>query len=66
MYKNNAIIGIMPLYDDEKKSYWMLPEYMKALEEQNAVTMMLPLTDNKFKLDYFLDTCDGFLLTGGI
>ena len=25
------VIGIMPLYDDEKESYWMLPGYMKML-----------------------------------
>ena len=28
------VIGIMPLYDDEKESYWMLPGYMKMLEAQ--------------------------------
>jgi putative glutamine amidotransferase len=27
--------------------------------------MMLPLTAEKDELDYFLETCDGFLLTGG-
>ena len=59
------VIGIMPLYDDEKKSYWMLPDYMKMLEAENAVPLMLPLTSKASELDYFLETCGGFLLTGG-
>lgn len=59
------IIGIMPLYDDEKESYWMLPGYMKMLEAENAIPMMLPLTTEVSELDYFLEICDGFLMTGG-
>ncbi len=59
------VVGIMPLYDDERKSYWMLPGYMKMLEAENAVPMMLPLTAKSDELDYFLEICGGFLLTGG-
>ena len=59
------IIGLMPLYDDEKESYWMLPGYMKMLEAENAIPLMLPLTEEPGELDYFLETCGGFLLTGG-
>lgn len=59
------VIGVMPLYDDEKKSYWMLPGYMKMLEEENAIPLMLPLTSKTKELDYFLEICGGFLLTGG-
>ena len=60
-----VVIGIMPLWDDEKKSLWMLPEYMSSLEDFGAVTIMLPLTTNETILDYFISLCDGFLLTGG-
>ncbi len=59
------IIGIMPLYDDEKESYWMLPGYMKMLEAENAIPLMLPLTSEANELAYFLEICGGFLLTGG-
>ncbi len=59
------VIGVMPLYDDEKKSYWMLPEYLKMLEAENAIPLVLPLTTNRDELDYFLEICGGFLLTGG-
>ena len=59
------VIGVMPLYDDEKESYWMFPGYMKMLEAENAIPLMLPLTGRPEELDYFLEICGGFLLTGG-
>lgn len=59
------VIGVMPLYDDERESYWMLPGYMKMLEEEDAIPFMLPLTSETKELDYFLEICGGFLLTGG-
>lgn len=59
------VVGIMPLYDEEKESYWMLPGYMKMLEREAVVPLMLPLTEDKNILDYFLENCQGFVLTGG-
>lgn len=65
MYKGKPVIALMPLYDQGRDSYWILPGYMKSLEEQGAVTLMAPLCDREEELDFFLDTCDGFVLTGG-
>lgn len=31
------LIGLIPLYDDDKDSYWMLPGYMKVLEACGAL-----------------------------
>jgi len=59
------VIGIVPLYDDEKESYWMLPGYMRGLEECGAVPLMMPLTLDEQILEYFIRICDGFLLPGG-
>lgn len=59
------VIGVMPLYDDEKNSYWMLPGYLKMLEAENAIPLVLPLTACRSELDYFLEICGGFLMTGG-
>lgn len=59
------VIGCIPLYDDEKDSYWMVPGYMKMLEDAGAVPLMLPLTDDDGIIDYFMKICGGFLLTGG-
>lgn len=59
------LIGITPLYDSERKSYWMLPGYMTGLESAGAVPIMLPLTDNHDELEKLCGICDGFLFTGG-
>ncbi|EDS72173.1 gamma-glutamyl-gamma-aminobutyrate hydrolase family protein [Anaerofustis stercorihominis] len=59
------IIGIVPLYDEYKDSYWMLPGYMTCLEESGAVPIMLPLTINDKTIDELVDMCDGFLFSGG-
>lgn len=59
------VIGVMPLYDREKKCYWIQPDYLEMLEAENAIPMVLPLTSNHNELDYFLEICGGFLLTGG-
>ena len=58
-------IGVMPLYDDERNSLWMIPGYMKMLEAQGFAPIMLPLTDNENELEYYTELCGGFLLTGG-
>ena len=31
------IIGVTPLWDKEKNSYWMLPGYLEGLEEAGAI-----------------------------
>ena len=59
------VIGIIPLYDKEKDSYWMLPGYMKALERSLAIPVMLPMTADKEELLYFIRTFDGLLFPGG-
>lgn len=59
------VIGLIPLYDDEKDSYWMLPGYMQLLELCGALPIMLPLTNDKSALEQAFSLCDGLLLTGG-
>lgn len=62
---NKPLIGVVPLVDSERQSYWMLPGYMKALEEAGAIPVTLPLTDNNETLEQLASTIDGLLLTGG-
>lgn len=38
------LIGLIPLYDDDKDSYWMLPGYMKFSKPAEPFRVMLPLT----------------------
>lgn len=59
------LIGIVPLVDEVRESYWMLPGYMQGVEQAGGVPVMLPLTDDAAALRQLADTCDGFLLTGG-
>lgn len=59
------VIGLSPLWDNDRESYWMLPGYMKMLEECGALPLMLPLTENEAIPDQCLRICDGILLTGG-
>ena len=59
------VIGLIPLYDETKESYWMLPGYMKVLEACGALPIMLPLTEDEEELTQSMEMCDGLLLTGG-
>lgn len=59
------VIGLIPLWDDEKDSYWMLPGYMTGVAAAGGLPIMLPLTDDEASLQQVCAMCDGFLLTGG-
>lgn len=59
------IIGLMPLFDKQRDSLWMVPGYYELIEENGGIPLILPLTSNRKTLDYFIDYCDGFLFTGG-
>ena len=59
------IIGLIPLYDDERESYWMLPGYMKAIEKAGGLPIMLPLTEDEEELSEAYSLCTGILFTGG-
>ena len=59
------LIGVTPLFDRGRDSYWMLPGYFLALEQAGAVPVMLPLLDDEEALKRLVDTLDGFLIAGG-
>lgn len=59
------IIGVMPLYDSDRDSLWEIPGYFDMLRAQGGLPLMLPLTDDPSELDWFMEHCGGFLLTGG-
>lgn len=60
-----AMIGVLPLYDEVKESYWMLPGYMKGIEDAGGIPVMLPLTTDIEVILTIAKTFDGFLFTGG-
>ena len=59
------IIGVMPLFDDEKNSIWMLPEYLEAVKLAGGLPIILPLECDNDDIDKLIGFCDGFLYTGG-
>lgn len=59
------MIGIMPLVDVEKESYWMLPGYMKGIEAAGGIPVMLPLITDEKDIKQLVHMCHGFLFTGG-
>ncbi len=65
MNEKKPIVGVMPLWDDEKNSIWMLPGYMDAVIRTGGIPFMFPFTDDERDLCRLADMCDGFLFTGG-
>lgn len=59
------VIGILPLVDMERESYWMIPGYMKGIEAAGGIPVMLPLTTDYQIIQRLAEDFDGFLLTGG-
>ncbi|WP_088034232.1 gamma-glutamyl-gamma-aminobutyrate hydrolase family protein [Evansella clarkii] len=65
MNNKKPMIGVLPLYDSEKESYWVLPGYMKAIEEAGGIPVMLPLTSDIHTIKTLASSFEGFLFTGG-
>ena len=59
------VVGVIPLWDEEKQSLWMLPEYLDGLRQAGCLPMILPLTEKPEEIDRILTLVDGILLTGG-
>ena len=59
------VIGVVPLVDIQKASYWMLPGYMKGIEAAGGFPLMLPLTSARADIQQMMRICDGILFTGG-
>lgn len=59
------IIGIVPLVDTEKESYWMLPGYMEGVMQAGGLPVMLPLIRDEAAIRQLAESCEGFLFTGG-
>ncbi|MDO5546623.1 MAG: gamma-glutamyl-gamma-aminobutyrate hydrolase family protein [Eubacteriales bacterium] len=65
MEKKLPIVGVTPLWDEEKQSLWMLPGYLDGLRQAGCLPVMLPLTEDAWEIDRLLSLVDGVLLTGG-
>lgn len=65
MNADKPLIGLVPLVDVERDSYWMMPPYFAALERAGALPVMLPLTADEADLRQLVGLCDGLVFTGG-
>lgn len=65
MNDKKPMIGIVPLVDEERESYWMLPGYMEGITEAGGIPVMLPLVTDMQDIRQMADEFDGFLFTGG-
>jgi len=63
--KPSPIIGVTPLWDTERKSVWMLPDYLDGIRAAGGIPVVLPLEMSEEDADRIVETCDGFLFTGG-
>ena len=59
------IVGVMPLWDDEKKSLWMLPGYLEGVQQAGGMPVVLPFVSEQAEVNRLAGLCDGFLFTGG-
>lgn len=59
------IIAVVPLWDDEKDSIWMLPGYMDGVKAAGAIPVILPLGSETEDVLAVFEKCDGLLMTGG-
>ena len=60
------IIGVIPLWDDEKDSIWMLPGYMDGISEAGGLPIIFPFTSDSQNIDQLFGLCDGILLTEAV
>ena len=59
------IVGVMPLWDDEKGNIRMLPEYMVSISRAGGLPVIFPFTEDEQEVQQLTDMCDGLLFTGG-
>ena len=63
--KQSPIIGVTPLWDSERKSVWMLPDYLVGIKAAGGIPIVLPFNQTEADAAQMVETCDGFLFTGG-
>ena len=59
------LIGLIPLVDEGRESFWMLPGYMAGIARAGGLAVMLPLTCEDTDIENLVERFDGFLFTGG-
>lgn len=58
-------IAVVPLWDEEKNSLWMLPNYLEGIRDSGGIPVILPLDVPAEDAVQILERCNGLLMTGG-
>ncbi len=61
----SPLIGVTPLWDAVRQSVWMLPDYLDGIKAAGGLTIVLPLDLSDEDANRIVETCNGFLFTGG-
>ena len=59
------LIGITPAYNTTKMQYDLPPAYTNAVIKAGGIPIILPYTSDAEIMKQIVDTCDGFLYSGG-
>lgn len=59
------VVGVIPLFDEEKDSIWMVPGYMEGIRMAGGIPIILPLKAQEDEIAQVVRMCNGFLFTGG-
>ncbi|MGN0482511.1 MAG: gamma-glutamyl-gamma-aminobutyrate hydrolase family protein [Lachnospiraceae bacterium] len=65
MKSRKPVVGVVPLFDEEKDSIWMLPGYLQGLQDAGAIPVILPFTGSRLDYEILDAQIDGYLFTGG-
>ena len=59
------LIGVTPLWDTERQSVWMLPDYLDGIKAAGGIPAVLPIEISDKDAEQIVESFDGFLFTGG-
>ena len=59
------LIGVTPLWDAERQSVWMLPDYLDGIKAAGGIPVVLPIAMSEDDAERIVESFDGFLFTGG-
>lgn len=63
--KTKPVIGVLPLWDVDRNSLWMLTNYLDALREAGGTPLILTFDLDATEATRLVGLCDGLLFTGG-
>lgn len=65
MPTHKPVIGVVPLFDEERDSIWMIPGYLDMLVACGALPIILPFVSEPRDVARDFELVDGVLVTGG-